>query len=117
MAHQGRKTLDTDERMNVYAWLDILEFKLLELPKPEIAIFLYMPYEQTLELKQHRLEKADQHESTPEHLRHAENAYLELAQTYKWKTITCVQDGKIKSIEEINDEIFDYVLEQITESK
>ena len=117
MAHQGGKILDTDERMNVYAWLDILEFKLLELPKPEIAIFLYMPYEQTLELKQHRLEKADQHESTPEHLRHAENAYLELAQTYKWKTITCVQDGKIKSIEEINDEIFDYVLEQITESK
>lgn len=113
MAHQGGKVLDTDERMNVYAWLDILEFKLLELPKPDIALFLHMPYEQALILRQNRNEKPDQLENNPEHLKHAENAYLELAQTYKWKTIECVIDGTIKAIEEINDEVYHYVLEKL----
>ena len=45
MAHQGGKIYDMNERMNMYAWLDVLEFKLLELPKPDIAIFLHMPME------------------------------------------------------------------------
>lgn len=113
MAHQGGKIIDTDERMNMYAWLDVLEFKLLELPKPDIAIFLHMPYEEAAELKKHRLEKADQHESNPEHLKHAENAYLELAQTYKWKTIECTNEFGIKSIDEIHKEIVTYLLETL----
>ncbi len=112
MAHQGGKILDMQERMNMYAWLDVLEFKLLELPKPDIAIFLHMPYEQACELKKNRTE-IDQHESSMEHLRHAENAYLELAQTYKWKTIECVKEEKIKSIEEIHKEVLDYLLNEI----
>lgn len=113
MAHQGGKIIDTDERMNMYAWLDVLEFKLLELPKPDIAIFLHMPYEEAMELKKNRPEKADQHESSPEHLKHAENAYLELAQTYKWKTIECVNQVGIKTIPEIHEEVLDYVLKEI----
>lgn len=112
MAHQGGKIIDTNERMNMYAWLDILEFKLLELPKPDIAIFLHMPYEEATELKKNRLEKADQHESSKEHLKHAENAYLELAQTYKWKMIECVSQSKIKTIEEIHEEVLEYILKE-----
>lgn len=114
MAHQGGKILDMNERMNVYAWLDILEFKLLELPKPDIAIFLHMPYEYAVKLRQNRLEQADQLENSPEHLKHAENAYLELAQTYKWNTIECVKDDKIRTIEDINDEIMAYIIDELT---
>ncbi len=113
MAHQGGKVLDMNERMNVYAWLDILEFKLLELPKPDIAIFLHMPYEYAVKLRQNRLEQADQLENSPEHLKHAENAYLELAQTYKWKTVECVKDDKIRTIEDINEEIVTYIIDEL----
>lgn len=45
LAHQGSKILDKDERFNMYQWIDKLEFWLLELPKPDVAIFLHMPYE------------------------------------------------------------------------
>ena len=114
MAHQGGKIYDTNERMNMYAWLDILEFKLLELPKPDIAIFLHMPYEKALMLKQDREEASDQHEQSEEHLRHAEKAYIELAQTYKWKTIECVSDNEIKTKEEVSDEIYNYVMSMLT---
>lgn len=113
MAHQGGKIYDTNERMNMYAWLDILEFKLLELPKPDIAIFLHMPYEQAMILKKDRIESADQHEQSEEHLKHAEKAYIELAQTYKWKTIECVNEGNIKSKENISNEVYDYVMSML----
>lgn len=113
MAHQGGKIYDTNERMNMYAWLDVLEFKLLELPKPDIAIFLHMPYEQALILKEHRPESADQHEASPEHLKHAEAAYMELAQTYKWKTIECVKDGIIKTPSVISDEVYEFIISKL----
>lgn len=114
MAHQGGKILDTDERMNMYAWLDVLEFKLLELPKPDIQVFLHMPYEKATILKENRKELPDQHENCQEHLKHAENAYLELAQTYKWKTIECTTNqNEIKTISEIHQELFDYVLKEL----
>ena len=83
MAHQAGKIEDTNERMNMYAWLDILEFKLLELPKPDIALFLHMPSKFTNQLKQNRKEIPDQLESDEAYLQKAENAYLELASVYK----------------------------------
>lgn len=113
MGHQGGKIKDVKERMNMYAWLDVLEFKLLELPKPDIAIFLHMPALKAVELKVHRKEAADQHESSLEHLSHAENAYIEISIAYSWKTIECVKDDKIRTIEDISNEVFDYIKEEI----
>lgn len=113
MAHQGGKILDTNERMNMYAWLDILEFKLLELPKPDICLFLHMPYEQAAELRKTRKTSPDEHEKNKAHLEHAEHAYQELAQSYNWKIIECTEDDKIKGIQTINDELFDYVIKKL----
>ena len=112
MAHQGGKIEDTNERMNMYAWLDILEFKLLELPKPDIAIFLHMPYEFSKKLKENRTEVSDEHELNEKHLKMAENAYVELSSVYKWETVECATD-KLKSVEEINDEVYKIVKEKL----
>lgn len=113
MAHQGGKILDTNERMNMYAWLDILEFKLLELPKPDIAIFLHMPTDYTLELLKKREELLDEAEQNIEHLKQAENAYIELASVYKWKTIECFDESGLLSIMTIHDRVFEFVKEQL----
>lgn len=104
MAHQGSKIHDQDERFNMYQWIDKLEYWLLELPKPDITIFLHMPYQYSLELKRNR-EFLDEHEKDAEHLIHAEEAYIELSELYHWDTIQCVSDNTIKSIAEINQEI------------
>lgn len=111
MAHQAGKIEDMNERMNMYAWLDILEFKLLESPKPDIALFLHMPSEFAKQLKQSRDEVPDQLESDEDYLKKAENAYIELASVYKWKTIECVENDRIKTIEEIGKEVLQAVLE------
>ena len=108
MGHQGGKIKNKEDRFNMYQWIDRLEYWLLELPKPDITIFLHMPYEYSLELKKNR-EHLDEHEKSPEHLKQAETAYIELSELYNWKTIECVNNGTIKSIEEVSKEVLQSV--------
>ena len=81
------------------------------MPRPDLTIFLYMPYEYACILKQHRNERPDGHESSKEHLMNAEKAYLELAERYDYKIVNCVKDGLIRSKEEIADEVYEIVNE------
>ena len=93
----------------MYNWLNELEFNLLELPQADIKVFLHMPYEVSCILKRDRVEKADQHEASKEHLLMAENAYKEIAYMYDFKTIECNIENAPKKIEDINVELYDYV--------
>ena len=108
-AHQGGKIKDTNERHKMYKWLEQLEFGLLELPKPDIKIFLYVPLEVSMEIRKNRKETFDQHESNVDHLKYAENSYLEIADLYDFVKIDCTVNNKMKSVEEINEIIFDYL--------
>lgn len=109
MAHQGGKIIDKNERNDMYNWLDKLEFDLMELPKPDLTIFLHMPTEVAEELKSHRHEKADGHEKDKNHLKQAETAYIELAKKYNFVTIECSENGKPKDIEAINEIVYNSV--------
>lgn len=109
MAHQGGKIEDKKERLDMYNWLDKLEFELMELPKPDLTIFLHMPLKITKKLKKERKERADGHEKDENHLKHAETAYLELAKKYNFTTIECSENGKPKDIEKINKDLYDIV--------
>lgn len=108
MAHQGGKIKDKVEREKMYDWLYNLEFNLLELPKPDLAIYLHMPTEKAAVLKGNR-ESLDEHEKDENHLKNAEQAYQELATKYNFVKVECTIDDKIKSIEEINDEVYKIV--------
>ena len=105
MAHQGGQITDKTERKRMYKWLEDLEYGLLNLPKPDITIFLHMPYEYSLVLKSTRSEALDELEKSKEHLIAAERAYLELVELYGFDKIECVRDGKIRTIQDINDEL------------
>ena len=109
LAHQGGKIEDKEKRFEMYNWLNELEFNLLELPQADIKVFLHMPYEVSCILKRDRVEKADQHEASKEHLLMAENAYKEIAHMYDFKTIECNIENAPKKIEDINVELYDYV--------
>ena len=108
LAHQGSKIKDKDERFNMYQWIDKLEYWLLNLPKPDKTIFLHMPYEHSKILMRNR-KVLDEAEKSEEHLKQAEEAYIELSQLYNWDVIKCTKDDRIKSIEEINNEILNIV--------
>lgn len=110
LAHQGSKIRDKDERFNMYQWIDKLEYWLLKLPKPDKTIFLHMPYEYSCQLKKNR-KLLDQAERSPEHLKSAEDAYIELSELYNWDKVECVRDGKIRTPDDISDEIMKLIEE------
>ena len=104
LAHQGSKIKDKDERFLMYQWIDKLEYWLLGLPKPDQTIFLHMPYEYSIKLRCNR-NTTDEHERSEEHLKQAEESYIELSELYNWTKIECIKDGAIRSVEDINNEI------------
>ena len=108
MAHQGCKIQDKNERLKLYKWLDTLEYGLLELPKPDLTIFLHMPYKKVLELKKGRI-GTDQHESSLVHLKTSEEAYLELADLMHQYIVNCAPNNKLRDILDIQEEIYKIV--------
>ncbi|MDO4963624.1 MAG: hypothetical protein Q4E75_06000 [bacterium] len=108
-AHQGGKEKDKDKRLEMYKWLEKLEFELLGLPDPDIKVFLHMPYDVAEILRKNRLEKLDQNESDKNHLLMAEESYIEIASMYNFKTIECNISDRPKLIEDISDDLYNYV--------
>lgn len=114
MGHQGGKIFDKEERLKLYEDLARLEYDFLELPKPDLTIFLYVPYKKVAELRNGRTEPADQHEANPLHIRNAEHAYLELAEIHDYKKINCIgKNGKVRDIEDIQNEVLDIVKKEL----
>lgn len=114
MAHQGAKLDIKRNRLELYKWLEELEFNFLRLPVPDIRIFLHMPTEYSKILKQGREEAPDQHEQDENHLMCAERAYLEIAEYYDFTTIECVNNNEIRTIDNINDELYEFVNKNIS---
>ena len=57
--------------------------------------------------------KKDIHEKDQVYLTQAYNAACELSKEYNWYEIKCVKAGKIRTIQDINDEIFTEVKKHI----
>lgn len=104
MAFQGGKIKDIKSRNMMYEWLDNLEFVLLDLPRPDLVLFLYLPYEYVCTLKEKRGKIANINL-----LRMAETAYLELSTIYDYEKINCLKDNHLRSIEDISKEILEKV--------
>ena len=105
MAHQGSKIDSKEERIKMYKFLETLEFNLLELPKSDKVIFLYLPYVFGEEIKKNRKELLDEAEKNKLHQIRSEQVYLELTEIYDFIKIDCFKDNKVKSREEISSEL------------
>ena len=103
---------DKEERKKFLDWLWDFEFNLYGLPVPTEVFFLNMPPEYSNKLMKNRqnkithAEQKDIHEKDPIYLKEAYDAACELAKQYNWYEIKCVKDGAIRTIQDINDEIF-----------
>ncbi len=111
MAHQGAKIIDDDERFNLFKWIDKLEYWLLELPKADLTIFLHVPFSVTKELRNNR-KFLDECEKDDNYLIQTEKTYIELSSLYNWNIIDCTVDGKMRTIDNINQELLELVLKK-----
>lgn len=111
MAFQGCKINDKEERLEFYNFINTLEYSLLNIPKPDLKILLYMPTFASAVLKKGRSETPDQNEKDEKYLQRAENTYLEIANLYNFKIISCTEGQQIKTIEQIQQSLKSYVVE------
>lgn len=123
LLHQGGKVLlKTNDytKLDEFAdWNYNLEYNDLELPKPTITFFLYVPIEYSLKLMQNRENKIthelkkDIHESDVNHLVNASNAGYYLAKKLGWHIVECIKDNTLRSIEDIHSEIYSVVIDSL----
>lgn len=119
MVHQAGKISDEAEREKFINWLFDLEFNLYGIPKPTEVFFLNMPTETAQELMKNRENKfshtqeKDIHERNQSHLEESYQAACSVSKKYGWYEIECVKNGKLKTIEEIHEEIYNEVKRQV----
>ena len=111
MAHQGSKVTGK-KRKELFKFFEELEFNLLKLPRPDLVIFLHMPEEYSYKLRIDRND-LDGHEASRKHLKEAEKTYLELAELYNFKTVSCIENKKIRTIEDISEDVLKIAKEEI----
>jgi dTMP kinase len=115
MAHQGSKFSDPTKRDEFLKWLEELEYSVHNIPKPDLQIFLFMPWEQAKELTKYKGERnylqgnaQDIQEADDNHRLKTEEMYELLAkQNDSWRTINCVENGTILSKDMIHSKIIE----------
>lgn len=110
--HQASKE-PKEKREEFFRWLHELEHKHMELPEPDVVIYLDVPTELTGSMMRKREEKthtqADIHEQNMDYLRLCRETGLQAAAFYGWTIVHCAKDGKMRSIEDIHNEIYKLV--------
>ena len=115
MVHQAGKITDKEEREKFLNWLWDFEFNLYKLPVPTKVFFLNMPPKYAFELMKNRENKftheaqKDIHERDENHIIDSYNAACEVAEKYNWTKIECVEDDRLRTIEEIHEDIFNEI--------
>ena len=113
--HQAGK-LSGKERDDYLEWLFDYEYRLLGLPKPDLVFFLDVPPDVSRELMKNRSNKItgesekDIHESNADYITKSYENALYVAKKCGWNVIECVKNGKLRSIDDINDEIYNLVM-------
>lgn len=119
MVHQASKIEDSDEKVKYLNWLDDLEYEKMGIPRPDLIIFLNMPTEMAVRLMEARKnkitgeEKKDIHERDTAYLEKSHKNACSVATMYGWKEIKCSEGDRIKTIEEIGEEIYALVRELV----
>ena len=108
MAHQSAKIRRKADREKFLNWLDNFEYKRLQLPRPDLTIFLDMPPKIAAMLRRER-GREDIHESDAAYMLKSYNAYKEIAEKFHWKVIDCSAGNFAKSAIDIHEEIFGLV--------
>ena len=107
--HQASK-MPPDEQKDYLQWLYEFEYDKLGLPAPDLVIYLDVPTDFTEKMMRRREADtnttADIHEQDLEYLATCRRTGKAAAEYYGWKMISCVENGAMRSIDDIHEEIY-----------
>jgi len=105
--------LPEGEREEYLRWLFDLEYRRLELPEPDLVIYLDLPTELSVQLLRRRQEAthtaADIHEQDEAYLRQCRENAREVARQLGWHLIDCSRKGALRTLEDIHGELWQLV--------
>ena len=111
--HQASK-MPENQQQDFLGWLYEFEYGKMGLPKPDLVIYLDVPTDFTEKMMRSREAAtnthADIHEQDLEYLATCRRTGKAAAKFYNWTVIDCVQDGAMRTIEDIQEEIYRHVL-------
>lgn len=112
--HQASK--EPHEKQEAFLkWLYEFEYEQLGLPRPDLTIYLDVPTAFTEKMLRGREQttntQADIHEKDMEYLATCRRTGKKAAEYYDWNVIECVQNGSMRSMEDIHAEIYRLVCE------
>ena len=119
MIHQAAKIKEVQAKDKFLNWLWDFEFEKFNLPVPDCVIFLDMPPKCSKSLMETRNNKftgekeKDIHENNYEYLLESYNNSKYISEKYGWNRIECTNEDKIKSIDQINDDIIKVITKYI----
>lgn len=102
------------EQWNTFLdWLFHFEYHLLGIPAPDLVVYLKVDPMVSQQLMTERYhgheEKKDIHEKDMEYLKRCQKAAEYCAEYLGWKTIDCVSDDRMRTIEEIQADILQLI--------
>ncbi|MFH0853153.1 MAG: thymidylate kinase [bacterium] len=110
--HQTTKMSKSNDKKTYLRWLTELEYKELGIPKPDLTIFLNMPFEVSQKLVRKKGQRnyigtgIDQHERSPKHQKQAWLNAQQLIKQLKWKSIPCSTRGVLDTPEVIAERVW-----------
>lgn len=106
--HQGCKLPD-GKRQDYLEWLYDFEYQKIGLPTPDLVIYLDVPTEISVKIAAERAGKAgvqhDIHETDVGYQTGCRIAALDTATRSGWRIVRCAERGKLRSIEDIHQEV------------
>lgn len=115
LAHQSAK-LPKDEQPALVEFIEGVEYDDLGIPRPDFVFYLSVPTDVSSELigkkdKRNYLgdEKRDLAERNIAHQDRTRAAYLRLAKEKGWHVIDCAPEGKMRTMDDIQEEIWNIV--------
>lgn len=110
--HQSSKE-PPEKREEFLHWLYDFEYNKLGLPRPDLTIYLDVPTDFTEKMMRSREaatgSHADIHEQDMTYLATCREMGRAAAGYYGWTMISCVKNGKMRTIENIHEEIYRHV--------
>ena len=117
LIYQATSIDDNNKREEFIDFVYDYEYNKLNLPVPDIIIFLHVPFELAKSLKEKRKRETgvndDIHERDLDFMKKVSDTSIYIANKYNWDFIECSNNDEMLSIDEIHSKIYSLVKKKI----
>lgn len=110
LIYQSSVIENLDEREKFIDYICDYEYHKLGIPEPDLVIFLHAPFELVKELKSKRKDndgiQNDIHERDLEFMKCVSDTSISIADKFNWCYIECMENGKMRTIEDIHEDVY-----------